>query len=386
MVRMEKFSLNISKIIAVVIFLIFMVGIYQESPLKEIFFLTVAIAVSTIPEGLPAVVTTCLAIGVTKMSKKNAVIKKLHSVETLGCTSVICSDKTGTLTKNEMTVRSIWAGGKIYTVSGSGYSPEGEIQFDGKKIEAASIPDLEMTLRIGVLCNNARLSQDEKTKKWNTFGDPTEGCLVTSAWKAGLEHQATKQKYPREDEIPFDSTRKRMTSLHQIDGQKYAYVKGATEIILDFCDSIQMDGQVRPITDQDKKDILAAYEGKAREALRGLGFAYRTVNPDEAIEIDVIEQKLTFMGMQFMIDPPRDEVKVAIQECNKAGIKVKMVTGDNLITATAIAEELGLIKHGDLTHEGKDLDKMSDEDIENCAVFARVSPEHKQIIVKKHFG
>lgn len=380
--NLEDFGVWLGKIILAVCAAVSVIYIIRGFDVFASLLAGIALAVAAIPEGLPAVVTTCLAIGVTKMSHKNAVIKKLHSVETLGCTSVICSDKTGTLTKNEMTVRSIWAGGKIYTVSGSGYSPEGEIQLDGKAIEATSIPDLEMTLRIGVLCNNARLSQDEKTKKWNTFGDPTEGCLVTSAWKAGLEPQATKQKFPREDEIPFDSTRKRMSSLHLIDGQKYAYVKGATEIILDFCDSIQMDGQVRPITEQDKIEILAAYEAKAREALRGLGFAYRAVNPDEAHEIEVIEKGLTFMGMQFMIDPPRDEVKVAIHECNKAGIKVKMVTGDNLITATAIAEELGLIKHGDLTHEGKDLNKMSDEDIENCAVFARVSPEHKQIIVK----
>ncbi|QEE14674.1 cation-translocating P-type ATPase [Promethearchaeum syntrophicum] len=341
----------------------------------------VALAVAAIPEGLPAVVTVCLAIGVTRMSNRNAIVKKLHSVETLGCTTVICSDKTGTLTKNEMTVRAIWTGGKMYEVSGSGYEPEGKITLADQEVSVANIPDLEMTLRIGILCNDARINQDEKTGKWNTFGDPTEGCLVTSAWKAGMEPKSTNDKFPRIDEIPFDSTRKRMSSVNEINGKKMALIKGATEIILDFCKNIQSDGIIRPITNEDKNQIIKAYEQKASEALRGLGFAFREAE-GIPVEIEELEKDLTFVGMQFMIDPPRDEVKVAMQECKDAGIGVKMITGDNLITATAIAVELGMIEKGEITHEGKDIPNMTDEDIEKCKVYARVSPEHKQNIVK----
>ncbi|UYP45291.1 Potassium-transporting ATPase ATP-binding subunit [Candidatus Lokiarchaeum ossiferum] len=338
----------------------------------------VALAVAAIPEGLPAVVTTCLAIGVTRMSERNAIIKKLHSVETLGCTTVICSDKTGTLTKNEMTVRAIWAGGKIYNVFGAGYEPTGEIKLGEDLVDGKTIPDLEMVLRTGLLCNNARLAKEEK---WMCFGDPTEGCLISAAEKAYGPRKAIDEKYPRVDEIPFDSTRKRMTTINMVDGKKIAYIKGATEIILDYCKSILWDGKERPITDDDKKTILKAYEQKASEALRGLGFAYRVAD-GIPVEVESIEKDLTFVGMQFMIDPPRDEVKKAIEECKDAGIGVKMITGDNLITATAIAKELGMISEGEVTHEGKDIPSMSNQDIRDCHVFARVSPEHKQNIVK----
>ncbi|MHA2002158.1 MAG: cation-translocating P-type ATPase [Promethearchaeota archaeon] len=379
---LASFGKKLGNIILIICGLVSLIYILRGFDIAGSFLAGVALAVAAIPEGLPAVVTVCLAIGVTRMTNKNAIVKKLHSVETLGCTSVICSDKTGTLTKNEMTVRAVWAGGKIYTVSGSGYSPEGKILNEEQIVDANSIPDLELVLKTGVLCNNARLNQDATTQKWNTFGDPTEGCLITSAWKAGFEHKEAKDKYPRIDEIPFDSTRKRMTTINSFEGKKVAFVKGATEILLDYCDKIQIDGEVRPITDKDKEEILAAYKVKASEALRGLGFAFREVNDGEKVEIETIEKNLTFVGMQFMIDPPRTEVKAAIQECYNAGIKVKMVTGDNLITATAIAEELNLIKPGEITHEGRDIEKMTDEEIEKCSVFARVSPEHKQEIVK----
>ncbi|QEE18065.1 cation-translocating P-type ATPase [Promethearchaeum syntrophicum] len=385
--NLEDFGVWLGKIILLICVAVSLVYIARflwfgaSFGIMESILAGVALAVAAIPEGLPAVVSVCLAIGVTRMSEQNAIIKKLHSVETLGCTSVICSDKTGTLTKNEMTVRSAWAGGKIYDFTGSGYAPEGKILLEGSEIQTASIPDLDLTLKIGLLCNNARLNQDEKTKKWNTFGDPTEGCLITSAWKAGMEHATYQKKFPRLDEIPFDSTRKRMTVIHEIEGKKIAYVKGATEILLDLCNNIQIDGQNRPITAEDKKQILEAYEQKADEALRGLGFAYRDAEGIK-VEVEEMEKDLTFIGMQFMIDPPRDEVKVAIKECKQAGIGVKMITGDNLITATAIARELGMVNPGEITHQGKDIPDMSDDDISDCHVFARVSPEHKQNIVK----
>jgi Ca2+-transporting ATPase len=394
--NLEEFGEWLGKIILVVCGVVFILygpvtaiinAIIDEPALTgkewaEAFLNSVALAVAAIPEGLPAVVTTCLAIGVTKMSNRKAIVKKLHSVETLGCTSTICSDKTGTLTKNEMTVRSVWAGGKIYTIAGSGYAPEGKISLDGKEVNALSIPDLEITLRCGLLCNNARLAQDEKSGKWNTYGDPTEGCLITSAWKAGLEREATYAKYPRNDELPFDSSRKRMTTVNTVNGKKVAFVKGATESLLELSKSIQVDGKVRPITAEDKKTIIEAYNKKAADALRGLGFAYREGVEGIPMDIDKLEKDLVFVGMQFMIDPPRDEVREAIKECRTAGIGVKMITGDNLITATAIAEELTIIEKGAKTHEGKDIANMSDDDIKNCNVFARVSPEHKQMIVK----
>ncbi|WP_457558879.1 cation-translocating P-type ATPase [Candidatus Harpocratesius sp.] len=381
-ISLAQFGKVLGNIILVICGLVALIYILRGFDIAGSFLAGVALAVAAIPEGLPAVVTVCLAIGVTRMTNKNAIVKKLHSVETLGCTSVICSDKTGTLTKNEMTVRAIWAGGKIYTVSGSGYSPDGKILVNDQEVDINSIPDLELVLKTGILCNNARLSQSTTNKKWNTFGDPTEGCLITSAWKAGFEHKKMIEQYPRIDEIPFDSTRKRMTTIHKYEGKNVAFVKGATEILLDYCDTIQIDGKIRPITEEDKKEILSAYEGKAKDALRGLGFAFREVKEGEKPEIEVIERNLTFVGMQFMIDPPRPEVKKAIQECYNAGIKVKMVTGDNLITATAIAEELDLVKPGQSTHEGKDIEHMTDEEIEQCPVFARVSPEHKLQIVK----
>jgi Ca2+-transporting ATPase len=385
--NLEEFGGFLGKIILIICALVSGIYILQSYVFHTIdlswdqaILAGVALAVAAIPEGLPAVVTTCLAIGVTRMSNRNAIIKKLHSVETLGCTSVICSDKTGTLTKNEMTVRSIWTGGKIYTVSGTGYEPEGNILLDGNKVDPLSIPDVELTLRVGLLCNNARISQDETNKKWNTFGDPTEGCLITSAWKAGLDPKTTSEKYERIDEIPFDSKRKRMTTINVVNGKKIAYVKGATEILLDLCDYIQIDGKIRPITQDDKQQVLKAYEQKASEALRGLGFAYRDAEGIE-LSIEEMENHLTFIGMQFMIDPPREEVKQAIFECRKAGIGVKMITGDNLITGKAIAVELGMLGPEDPAYEGKDIPNLTEEEILACNVFARVSPEHKMDIV-----
>ena len=375
---LEEFGQALGKLILAICAAVSIIYMLRGLPFLQAIIAGVALAVAAIPEGLPAVVTICLAIGVTSMAKKNAIVKKLHSVETLGCTTVICSDKTGTLTKNEMTVRGVWTGGKLYSVTGSGYEPEGKILLNEETVDAKSISDLEMTLRIGLLCNNARLTKEEK---WKCFGDPTEGCLITSAWKAGLEREATYAQYPRINEIPFDSGRKRMTTINKTDGKDVAYVKGATEIMLDFCKNIQWDGKVRPITDEDKKTILKVNEEQASNALRGLGFAYRDATGVPA-EIDAMEKDLTFVGMQFMIDPPRDEVKEAIKKCKSAGIDVKMITGDNLMTAVAIAQELDMAKKGDPAYQGKDIPNLTDDQINAAHVFARVSPEHKQNIVK----
>ena len=378
---MEDFGNWLGKVTLVICAVVFVLyGIHSGDWLNSLLG-GVALAVAAIPEGLTSAVTICLAIGITQMSKHNAIIKKLHSVETLGCTTVICSDKTGTLTKNEMTVRGIWAGENLYTVTGSGYAPEGRFSVEDTIINPLENPDLELVLRIGVLCNDANLYQDDQTQKWSIIGDPTEGCLISSAWKAGLPFNDTNIKYPRIGEIPFDSLRKRMTTINMTDNQEIAYVKGAVEILLDLCSQIQINSKILPITSEYKKEILTANNEMARQALRPLGFAYRYAG-GISYEIETMETDLIFVGIQFMIDPPRDEVKVAIQDCKNAGITVKMITGYNLLTATAIAQELEIIQMGDIAHEGKDIPDMSAEDIFDCNVYARVLPEHKQNIVK----
>jgi Ca2+-transporting ATPase len=346
----------------------------------------VSLAIAAIPEGLPAVVTTCLAIGVTRMTKKNAIIKKLPSVETLGSTDIICSDKTGTLTKNEMTVKKVYVDHKNYDISGTGYSPEGTFtDAQGNTIQPTSIPDFDLILKIGLLCNNSRLASDEK-KGWIIFGDPTEGCLVVSAAKAGITAKQADANYPRVYELPFDSTRKMMSVICNVNGEYYSYIKGAAEIILDYASKIVIDGVERIITQDDKDKIMHAYNTMAADALRGLGFAYKKLSgfdEDREYRNDELENDVVFVGLQTMIDPPREETKASIALCNQSGITVKMITGDNLITAKAIAAELGITTPDGAAYEGKMIGDLSVEEIEACNVFARVSPEHKQVIVEK---
>ncbi|MBD3353782.1 MAG: calcium-translocating P-type ATPase, PMCA-type [Candidatus Lokiarchaeota archaeon] len=353
-----------------------------ENPL-EMFIVAISLAVAAIPEGLPAVVTTCLAIGVTRMTKKNAIIKKLPSVETLGCTDVICTDKTGTLTKNEMTVKKLYVDHETYNVSGTGYEPTGEFAQNDQTLDINQVPTAMEILRIGLLCNNAKLAEDKK-KGYIIFGDPTEGCLIVSALKAGLTVERLEEEYPRVYELPFDSVRKKMSVICKHNGKYYSYIKGAAEIILDDCPKIMIDGQVRDLTQDDKNKIMNAYNEMASNALRGLGFAYKELSSYEEgkeYTVEELERELVFVGLQTMIDPPREETKPSIALCNLAGITVKMITGDNLITAKAIATELGITTEDGKAYEGKDVDNLTPEEIEECNVFARVSPEHKQKIV-----
>jgi len=352
----------------------------------EQLIIAVSLAIAAIPEGLPAVVTTCLAIGVTRMTKKNAIIKKLPSVETLGCTDVICSDKTGTLTKNEMTVKKIYVDHTLYDVSGTGYSPEGTFtNSQGEKVQTSTIPSLDLILKIGLLCNNSRLATDEK-KGYIVFGDPTEGCLVVSAEKAGIRAKQANLDYPRVYELPFDSTRKKMSVICNVNREYIAYIKGAAEIILEDTSKIIIDGMERNITQEDKNKIMESYNAMASEALRGLGFAYKNLASFEEgreYTIEDLEKDVIFVGLQTMIDPPREETKPSIELCRQSGIIVKMITGDNLITAKAIATELGITTTDGLAYEGKMIGDLDVDEIEACNVFARVSPEHKQVIVGK---
>ncbi len=347
-----------------IVIIVFFVGILSGKEKIEMLIAAVSLAVAAIPEGLPAVVTISLALGVQRMVKRHALVRKLPSVETLGSTTVICTDKTGTLTCDQMTVRKIYSNNKVIEVSGSGYEKKGVFLINNKIIDHKP---LNLLLKIGTLCNDASVTEE------GVIGDPTEAALIVSAAKASLLKVDLEKKNPRLQEIGFDSVRKRMSTLHKIDNKKVIYCKGAPDIILELCDRININGKVLRLTRPLKKKILKQNEELAKEALRVLGFAYK--------DSSVLEEKnLIFVGLQAMIDPPRPEVKEAIEKCKKAGIKVVMITGDHKTTAVAIAKEIG-IEGKAIT--GQELDEMKDfeENVEKISIYARVNPEHKTKIV-----
>lgn len=384
--KLEEFGKWIVILCFVLVGLVFTLGILRGGKLLDMFLTAVSLAVAAIPEGLPAVVTIALALGVQRMVKRHALIRKLPSVETLGCATVICSDKTGTLTKNEMTVQAVFADGNLFKVSGVGYAPKGEILSNGKTADIKDYPGLEKALLSGVLCNGAELAGDNGNYK--IAGDPTEGAILTAAAKAGLEKRALEQEYSFVEEIPFDSERKKMTIVRKAwDNKLIAFVKGAPDILLNDCAGIEEKGQSRPITSGDRGRILKVNDDLANKALRVLAVAYRILEkaPDK-YEAGLIEKELIFAGLIAMIDPPREEVKKAIVECKEAGIKTVMITGDHKNTAVAIARELGFFKEDSMALTGEELDKIGDEEfyneVERIPVYARVSPEHKLRIVR----
>ncbi|MFQ6052662.1 MAG: cation-translocating P-type ATPase [Candidatus Bathyarchaeia archaeon] len=387
--KMERMGRQLGAISVILCFWVFIIGVLVHKFELEMMFMTaVSLAVSAIPEGLPAVLTITLALGVSRMARQKAIVRRLASVETLGSTTVICSDKTGTLTRNEMTVSRVASRGRLIHVTGSGYAPKGEFHLDGGVLDPRADGDLELLLRIGALCNDARLHEDSDS--WGIFGDPTEGALVVAGAKAGLVHEELKARYPRVGEFPFESDRKRMSTIHATpEGGRVAYVKGAPEIILERSVSIYEDGAVRPLTDSDREQAVEAMRGMAKDALRVLAMAYKDLPPDrEEFEMEEVESGLTFVGLVGMIDPPREEVPQAIEVSRQAGIRSVMVTGDHRLTAVAIAKEIGMLEdetpRSVLT--GKDLSSMSDDDldavIDEVRVFARVSPEHKMRIAQ----
>ncbi len=331
-----------------------------ENPLK-MFEVAVSLAVAAIPEGLPAVVAMSLALGVQRMIKRNALIRKLPSVETLGSTTVIATDKTGTLTLDKMTVKKIYVSGRVTEVAGEGYSTS-------ERLSAGE--DEQLLLRIGAVCNDSALSGE------GISGDPTEAALLVSAAKAGLLKESLDSKFRRADEIPFDSDRKRMTTINEAGSQMVMYTKGAPDVVLRLCDRIYVNGMARKMTPSDRKAIEKTNEQFASEALRVLGFAYKPVkNPADKSEKDLI-----FVGLQAMIDPPRPEVRAAIEMCRQAGIRVVMITGDHKLTAVAIAKELGIMGQA---VTGEELDRISNLEgkVDEIGVYARVSPEHKIKII-----
>ncbi|MCW4018309.1 MAG: cation-translocating P-type ATPase [Candidatus Bathyarchaeota archaeon] len=361
--------------------------VIEQRPVLDMVLWAVSLAVAAVPEALPAIVTGALAIGMYRMARVNTIVKRLPAVETLGSTSVICSDKTGTMTKGEMTVQRIYTNNTALKVTGVGYAPEGDFQLEDKVIA----PDDQLKTLLGVasLCNDSSLEKDPKSDKWVIKGDPTEGALVVTAAKAGLWKAELDKQEPRIAEIPFSSERKRMTTVHTAEKQKVAYMKGAPEVVLQKCSKILLDGKVQKLTDENKTELLKVTEAMALQALRNLGFAYKELPSsmdsfDESIEADFV-----FVGIMGMIDPPRGEVKDAISLCRSAGIRVVMITGDHKLTATAVAKALNLIGENQETNKvltGTELEAMSDEQltavVEDVAIYARVAPEHKSRIVK----
>lgn len=344
----------------------------------------VALAVAAVPEALAAIVTGALAIGMHQMAKQNALVRKMPAVETLGCTTVICSDKTGTLTKGEMTVRKIFTGSRWIEVTGGGYTPVGE--FRGSDInDPANHPSLQLLLQGGLLCSDAIL--EEKEGKWLIKGDPTEGALVVAAVKGGLNQTEMRLENPRIEEIPFSSERKRMTTIHQMeDGKRMAFMKGAPEVVLERCTHILDETGVRELKEMDRREILKGYEEMAQEALRVLGLAYRECPDGIDFAEEHLERNFTFLGIVGMMDPPREEAIEAIKTCKQVGIKPIMITGDHKLTAVTIAREMEIYKEGDVVLTGVELEKMSDKEFEEIVdkvtVYARVSPTDKLKIVK----
>ncbi len=365
----------------------FAVGVWRGEKIVEMFVAAVALAVGAIPEGLPAAVTITLAIGVARMARRHAIIRKLPAVETLGSTTVICSDKTGTLTENQMTVQEIYAGGQFYEVTGTGYDPNGAIQVEGKPVVAEKHPALIACLRAGLLCNDSALIPDNG--KIRVEGDPTEAALIVAAEKAGLARADAHRELERLDAIPFEPEHQFMATLHYGKDGHIIYQKGSVERVLGRCSTMVDDlGNELPV---EPKKIFSAADRMAAKGLRVLAFAQgKALAGQRELDHEHVARDLIFLGLQGMMDPPRREATAAVQRCQNAGIAVKMITGDHLLTARAIAQQIGLRGGSKLEAPnaitGRDLEKASDEELhtiaEGSAVFARVSPEQKLRLVK----
>ena len=385
--RLEKVGRLLVYICLAICLLVFVLGLLRGGKWNEMFLTAVSLAVAAIPEGLPAIVTVVLALGVQRLVRKNALIRKLPAVETLGSTSIICSDKTGTLTQNQMTIRRVYSGEEEIELTGSGYEPAGEFLKNGATINPSRHLDIIQTLRLASLCNNAQLSKNSETGSWQITGDPTEGALLVAAAKAGIWRKDLEEYYEYTDEISFDSVRKRMSVLFKRKDTGFVFTKGSPEIILDLCDKTYKFGQAVALTPAEREKILKINERFAQGALRVLAVAYKELPADELdIRSAGVEKNLVFAGLLGMIDPPRPEVKQAVAKCKSAGIKVVMITGDQKDTAVAIARELGILEENGLVLQGADLDKLSDAELEkvvdNVQVFARVASEHKLKIIQ----
>ncbi|WP_188385417.1 calcium-translocating P-type ATPase, SERCA-type [Ornithinibacillus halotolerans] len=384
---LERKLAELGKILIVVAILLTILvvglGIIQGHPVYNMFLAGVSLAVAAIPEGLPAIVTVALSLGVQRMIRKKAIVRKLSAVETLGCASVICSDKTGTMTENQMTVKEIYLNGENIVVTGDGYDIEGQFLLGKKKLKV-DYPNLETMLLYGQLCNNAELQV--KKGKYFVNGDPTDGALVVAARKVGLNHLSG-DNYKIIKEIPFDSDRKRMSVVvEDQNDRRFLITKGAPDVLLPRCTYFLEDDGRKLLKERNKEHIEQAIDRMAEKALRTIAISVRPLSKDVPLESAFLEKDLTFIGLYGMIDPPRKEVKSAIAECRQAGIKTVMITGDHVKTARAIAKQLNLLPEDGLVLEGSQLNQMTtdelEEIIEDTYVFARVTPEHKLKIVK----
>jgi Ca2+-transporting ATPase len=378
-INLDRMGKRIAIIGLSLCFILAVLGVLRGHEVLEMLVWGIALAVAAVPEALPAVVVISLALGVRRMVKRHALIRRLPAVETLGCTTVICSDKTGTMTQDQMTIKRIYSDGEFLEVGGTGYNPTGDFSRDGKTYEVQKDAGLINLLRIGCLCNDARLVQSGD--EWLIKGDPTEGAFIVAAAKAGIVIEEENSQHPRVREIPFSSETKMMTTVHRTPAGEVAYSKGAPEVILDRCQYIHRNGQKQSLTNKEQEEILAIAHNMASEGLRLIGLAYKPISESSDKGID---REYVFSGLVGMIDPPRPEVKAALKLCEEAGIKTVMITGDHKLTAVAIAKELGLLKQGKVL-SGADLDNLTDEQFEKIAdqvdVYARVSPAHKLRVV-----
>jgi len=392
--KLDKFAKKMAFIIIGLVFVIFLIEIFENVVLVEnvtqagwvdavveAVMTSIALAVSAVPEALPALVIVTLALGARELADRNAVVRKLASAETLGSTTVICADKTGTLTRGEMTVRKLYSNNQILDVTGVGYSSKGDFSLEGETFDPLEDTHFNLLLKIGTLCNHAEYDGEKIS------GDPTEGALIVASAKEGMNREELQEDFPLLDEIPFSSKRKRMTTIHKTSEEgNVAYVKGAPEVVLEYSTHVFEDGQVKKLTPSKKQKILKLNEDMASQALRMLGMAYRVL-PDEVNDFTSknVEKELIFVGLEGLMDPPREEAKEAVKLCKKAGIKNVMITGDHKLTAVAIAKELGIMKSGDIALTGTELDELSEEEyeeiVEDVRVYARASPMHKLKII-----
>lgn len=390
--RLQSVGKSLALASLAIVVLLFLLGLWRGMSILELFLTSVSLAVAAVPEGLPAVVTVALALGVRRMARRNALVRRLPSVETMGSTNVICTDKTGTLTAGQMTVRKIYVAERTYDVSGAGYDPAGSVLLDNHPPDASSSSSLQLFATIMAFCNRAHIVHE--ADQWNAIGDPTEAALLVASRKLGItEEQINEQQLHKVSDFPFSSDRKRATSIREIAPQKWrAFVIGAPDVVLELCSNMQSLTGVVALSEDAKRTILEQNTQLADSALRVLACAYREIDSTANLTQENVEKELTFVGLAGMYDPPRAEAKTAIASCHSAGIKVVMITGDHPNTAHAIARELEIALADEKVVSGADLDKISDADlrtkVSNIPVYARVTAEHKIRIVRawKHSG
>jgi len=389
--RIHQFGRYLVVLALVVFALVMGIGFLRGISLSEIFMIAISQMVSLVPEGLPVAVTIALAVGVQRMAKRGTIVRRLSAVETLGSTTIICSDKTGTLTRNEMTVTAIYLpGAREISITGVGYVPEGKLLEEGGEITLQNDGSLRRLFEIGALCNDSELlSPDGTNSGWRTLGDPTEAALLTLSAKAGLDPTALRRTAPRRAELPFDADTKMMATQHDTPEGTLVYIKGAPDVMLDFYGSVYLSGNIEPIDDRVRADIQAASKKMADQALRVLAFGFvKNAHVDGSKGFAPFRGHITFVGLVGELDPPRTEVRDSVRECQAAGIRPVMVTGDHKATGLAIAQMLGISRDGDLAVDGRELDKLSDDELfeklRSITVFARVHPAQKLRIVEAY--